>query len=326
MMTRGAILVLLTSLALVQAAGAQDKIRLGHNANSARNIASLPLHVLMRQGLFAREGLAVELVGLPGTTHMVDALDNGSVDVTGTATPYLIMAALKGSDAVAVIGGPANAVYSLIAKPDIKTAADLRGQVVAMSTPADTISLSTRLMLARHGLKDGDYRTKELIGSNARSHCLLSGECDAVPLGQPEDVVLAQKGFRKLGDSLDVLPVQQFNVLAARRAWAAAHKEAVARLARAYGAAFAFLRDSGNRNEVADLIAETTGAPVEAAREILALYYEPDRGVMPKQAEINMAGMAKVIEMLAETGQIGAPPPAAARFVDLQYLQAAGLQ
>jgi hypothetical protein len=47
---------------------------------------------------------------------------------------------------------------------------------------------------------------------------------------------------------------------------------------------------------------------------------------MPKRAEINMAGMAKVIEMLAETGQIGAPLPPAERFVDLQYLQAAGLQ
>jgi ABC-type nitrate/sulfonate/bicarbonate transport system substrate-binding protein len=195
-----------------------------------------------------------------------------------------------------------------------------------MSTPADTISLSTRLMLAKHGLKDGDYGTKELIGSNARGNCLLGGECDAVPLGQPEDIVLAHKGFRKLGDSLDVLPVQQFNVLAARRAWAAAHKATMARLARAYGAAFSFLREHGNRNEIADLIAETTGAPADVAREILALYYEPDRGVMPKRAEINMAGMAKVIEMLAETGQIGAPLPPAERFVDLQYLQAAGLQ
>jgi hypothetical protein len=47
---------------------------------------------------------------------------------------------------------------------------------------------------------------------------------------------------------------------------------------------------------------------------------------MPKQAEINMAGMAKVIEMLAESGQIGGPLPPAERFVDLQYLQAVGLQ
>jgi NitT/TauT family transport system substrate-binding protein len=320
------ILALVTSLALAQPGQARDKIRLGHNANSARSIGALPLHILMRQALFAREGLAVELVGLPGTTHMVDALDSDTVEVTGTATPYLIQAALKGSDAVAVIGGPANAVYSLIAKPEIATVAELRGKRVAMSTPADTISLSTRLLLAKHGLKDGDYQTKELIGSNARGNCLVSGECDAVPLGQPDDIVLVQKGFRKLGDSLDVLPVQQFSVLAARRAWAAAHKDTVARLARAYGAAFRFLRDPVNHNKVADLIADTTGAPVEVARQILALYYQPDRGVMPKQAEINMAGMAKVIEMLAETGQIGAPPPPAERFVDLQYLQAAGLQ
>ena len=320
------ILALLTSLVLAQPGQAQDKIRLGHNANSVRSLGALPLHIVMRQGLFAREGLAVELVGLPGTTHMVDALDAGTVDVTGTATPYLIQAALKGSDAVAVVGGPANAVYSLIAKPEIATAADLSGKLVAMSTPADTISLSTRMLLAKHGVKLGDFRTKEIIGSNARGGCLVGGECDAVPLGQPDDIVLEQRGFRKLGDSLEVLPVQQFNVLAARRAWAAAHKDRVARLARAYGAAFRFLRDPGNRNEIAALIAETTGAPVEVARRVLALYYEPDRGVMPRQAEINMAGMAKVLEMLAETGQIAGPAPRVERFVDLQYLQAAGLQ
>jgi ABC-type nitrate/sulfonate/bicarbonate transport system substrate-binding protein len=320
------ILALLTSLALAQPGQAQDRIRLGHNANSVRSIGSLPLHVVMRQRLFAREGLIVELVGLPGTTHMVDALDSGTVDVTGTATPYLIQATLNGSDAVAVVGGPANAVYSLIAKPEIATAAELRGKLVAMSTPADTISLSTRLLLAKHGVGNSDYRTKELVGSNARGTCLVSGECDAVPLGQPDDIVLVQKGFRNLGDSLEVLPVQQFNVLAARRAWAVTHKDIVARVARAYGAAFRFLRDPGNRNEIAALIADTTGAPAEVALRILALYYEPDRGVMPKQAEINMAGMAKVIEMLAETGQIAGPRPPVERFVDLQYLQAAGLQ
>src|SRR5258707_13096345 len=89
-------LALLVLLALDRAAGAEEKVRLGYNANSARNIASLVLHVIERKALFANEGLAVELVGLPGTTAMVDALDNGTVDVTGTATPYLIQAVLKG--------------------------------------------------------------------------------------------------------------------------------------------------------------------------------------------------------------------------------------
>ena len=59
---------------------------------------------------------------------------------------------------------------------------------------------------------------------------------------------------------------------------------------------------------------------------MLAFYYEPDRGVMPKQAEISMPGMAKVIELLGQTGDLKQALPPAERFVDLQYLKAAGLQ
>jgi hypothetical protein len=45
------------------------------------------------------------------------------------------------------------------------------------------------------------------------------------------------------------------------------------------------------------------------------------RGVMPKQAEIDMAGMTKVIEPLGLSGELKAPLPTAERFVDLQYLK-----
>jgi hypothetical protein len=48
--------------------------------------------------------------------------------------------------------------------------------------------------------------------------------------------------------------------------------------------------------------------------------------VMPRQAEISLPGVAKVIELLGVTGALKAPLPAAERFVDLQYLKAAGLQ
>jgi ABC-type nitrate/sulfonate/bicarbonate transport system substrate-binding protein len=318
----------LIGLTAATAVHAQDKVtlRLGVNANSARNIAQLPYVTVQRKGFLDREGIEIKMVPLMGTTHMVDALDKGDVDVTGTASPYMIEAALKGSDAVAVIGGAANTMYSLIAKPEIKSIRELKGRVIAMSAPADTITLSTRLLLEKGGLKDGDYRIKQVIGSNQRGACLAKGECDAVPLGQPDDIVFVQKGYRKLGDSLEVIPVLQFNVIAARRAWANAHKDAVTRLARAFGATFKYLRDPANREEVTTMIADTTGAPAEVARAILNLYYEPDRGIMPRQAEINMPGMAEVIKLLVGSGQINGPAPDPERFVDLQYLHAAGLQ
>jgi ABC-type nitrate/sulfonate/bicarbonate transport system substrate-binding protein len=301
-------------------------LRLGFNANSARNIGEVPNTVAERNGFFAREGLAVTMVPLQGTTHMVAALDNGEVDVTETATPYMIDAALHGSDAAAVIGGVANTIYSLIAKPQIKSIADLKGKVVALSAPPDTITLSTKLLLAKGGLHDGDYRTKQIIGSGQRGDCLASGVCDAVPLGQPDDIVFMRRGFVKLGDSLQVVPNLQFNVIAARRSWAAAHEEAMVALARAFGATFRLLRDPARRGAVVAAIVATTGVDAAVARAVLALYYEPDRGVMPKQGEINISGMAAVIALLGAAGRISAPLPPPERFVDLRYLHAAGLQ
>jgi ABC-type nitrate/sulfonate/bicarbonate transport system substrate-binding protein len=323
-----AMLVALFCMAAAPAAVAQQTmtLRLGYNANSARNMAQVPYVAVQRKGFLAREHIAITMVPLMGTTNMVAALDKGEVDATGTASPYMIEAALRGSDAVAVIGGVANPIYSLIAKPEIKSAADLKGKLVAISAPPDTITLSTRMLLAKAGLQQSDYRTKEIIGSTQRADCLTSGECDAVPLGQPDDIVLMQKGYHKLGDSLEVVHQLQFNVIATDRSWAAAHKDVVTALAKAFGATFRYLRDPANRDDVAKLIVDTTGVTEQVARDILALYYEPDRGVMPKQGEINMAGLNEVIALLAATGQIAKPLPDANRFVDLQYLRAAGLQ
>jgi len=120
--------------------------------------------------------------------------------------------------------------------------------------------------------------------------------------------------------------VLQFNVIAARRDWAEKNKATAVGFVRAFGNAYKFMRDPQNRAEVAQTIVETTGAPLDVARSMLSFYYEPDRGVMPKQAEISMAGVTKVIELLGETGELKAPLPAAERFVDLQYLKAAGMQ
>lgn len=71
---------------------------------------------------------------------------------------------------------------------------------------------------------------------------------------------------------------------------------------------------------------ELTGSTDEIARDTLKLYFEPDRGVLPKQAEISMAGLAQIIAFIAESHVIASPPPLPERFIDLQYLEAAGVK
>ena len=45
-----------------------------------------------------------------------------------------------------------------------------------------------------------------------------------------------------------------------------------------------------------------------------------------KQGEIDVKGLDEVIRVMAEAGELKAPLPAAERFIDLQFLKAAGLQ
>jgi ABC-type nitrate/sulfonate/bicarbonate transport system substrate-binding protein len=321
-------LALLSALAGLEAARAADPVtlRYGQIANSARSVSSLALVVAQRKGFLAREGIDLKVAGLAGTHYQVEALDKGEVDVSHTALPYLIEAVRKGSNSVAIVGAAANTIYSLMAQPDIKSFADLRGKLVGLSLPIDTISIASRMLMQKHGLGDQDYRVKELVGTPIRAKCLESGECAAVPLGQPDDIVAGQKGFTKLGDSFEVIPNLQFSVIAARRDWAEANRDPVLRFTRAFGAAYAFMRAEENRAEMTEITAETTGAPPAVARAVLDFFYAPDRGVMPKHAEIDMAGVTAVIGLLGRTGELAAPLPSADRFVDLQYLKAAGLQ
>src|SRR5207244_11492009 len=133
-------------------------------------------------------------------------------------------------------------------------------------------------------------------------------------------------GYRLLGLSTDAVPNYLYTVTAARRSWAAANKDTVVRYVRALSSAFRFIRDPAKRSDVIKTIVETTGFAEANAKLTLALYFEPERGVLPKAGEIDLKGMEQAIALMAEGGAINAPLPAAERFVDLQYLRAAGIE
>jgi ABC-type nitrate/sulfonate/bicarbonate transport system substrate-binding protein len=322
-----AVLAAALAAALCGAAQAETVLRYGQIPSTLHSVSSLHLFIAEGKRFFAREGVRLDRIPIDGgTDKMVAALMAGKIDLTQTATPYLIRAVLGGSDAVAIAGEAANPIYSLIVKPEIEAFADLKGRLIGLSLAVDTISLSTRKLLALKGLKDGDYRVKELVGTPVRFDCLKRGECDAVPLGQPEDFRAIGEGYRRLGLTTEAVAAFQFQVTAVRRPWGAAHKEAVAGFVRALAAAFRFIRDPKNRDEVVATIVTTTGSSEAIARDTLKLYFEPDRGVLPKAAEIDLKGFAQVIAFMGEAKAIPQPLPKVERFVDLTYLHLAGVR
>jgi ABC-type nitrate/sulfonate/bicarbonate transport system substrate-binding protein len=322
---------LVTLLCVSLPAGALGQsltLRYGQAYSAARSIFSLPLAVALGEGLFAREGLNVEvLVPIPGgADNMIAALHNDSVDLTHVATPFLVRAVLAGSDAVAIVAEFKNPIYSLIAKSEISTFADLKGKVVGLADEYGTITLSTRKLMELHGLRRGEFGARIIEGTSGRWACLRRGDCDAVVLGQPQDLVAREQGYRLLGLSTEVVPELLYTVTAVRRSWAEVNKTAVVRYVRALAAAFKFIRNPTNRDRVIHAIMQSTNASEAVAQQTLALFFDPDRGVLPKQGEIDIKGLVRVIAMMGEAGAIKPPLPVPEQFVDLQYLRAAGVQ
>jgi ABC-type nitrate/sulfonate/bicarbonate transport system substrate-binding protein len=319
--------LLLCSSFVHSAAAETITLRYGQAFSALRSIFALPILVAEREGFFAREGLNFITVPIPGGGEkLIEALHDGSADVSHVATPFLIQAALKGSDAAAVVAEFNNPIYSLIAKPEIKSYADLKGKMIGVAAETGSITVSIRKLLAMKGLQASDYQAKFVDGTPDRLSCLTVGDCYAVPLGQPQDFVAMRQGYRLLGLSTEAVPEFVYTVSAARRSWAEANKPAVVAYARALAAAFKFIRDPGKRNDVVRTIVETTGFPEANARLTMALYFDPDRKVLPVRGEIDMKGMATAIDFMGEAGILKPPLPAPERFVDLQYLRAAGVE
>jgi ABC-type nitrate/sulfonate/bicarbonate transport system substrate-binding protein len=323
------LLVVVFGVYVLHAAEAQTlKLRYGQAYSSAHSIFSLPVAVADQEGLFAREGLKVDIiVPIPGgSDKMIAALDDEWVDLTHVATPFLIHAALAGSDAVAIAAEFKNPIYSLIANSSINSFAELNGKTLGLADEAGSISISMRKLLAIHGVHAGDFGVKVIEGTPARWACLRRGECDAVVLGQPQDLQAIEQGYRLLGLSNEAVPDLLYTVTAVRRSWAETHKELVTRYVRALAAAFRFIRDPTNRERVIKVIVGTTGSSPAIAAQTLKLFFEPERGVLPEHGEIDLNGLEQVIAMMAEAHTLNPPLPSAERFVDLQYLRAAGVQ
>jgi ABC-type nitrate/sulfonate/bicarbonate transport system substrate-binding protein len=287
----------------------------------------LPLAVAQRKGLFAREGLNLEVVPISGgTDRIVAALDKGEIDAGKNATPYLIQAALKGSDAVAVIAQTANPVYSLIVRPEIKSFGDLKGKVIGLSTPGDTITLSAVRLLASKGIKTTDFRAKPVVGTPARFECLKAGECAAVPMGQPEDLDAVKQGFPRLAFTYDAGADLIFNVDMARRAWGEKNQDVLVRMVRGFAAAYQFMNDAKNHDEVRNIVKESLKISDDTARQIFAPYTEPNKNVLPRRGELDLRAFDRVLSLMGEAGVIPTPVAPASRFIDLQFLRAAGIQ
>jgi len=168
------------------------------------SMSMLPIFFAQDKGLFREEGLEPQLVFVGGRLQ-VPALAAGEVDFSASAETVL-RAAVQGLPLKVVVYMNSRMAVSLIAAPDIKTIAGLKGRSIAVTSIGGSLDYAAREILAKNGLNP--ERDARFIGiaQSEQMLALSAGAIQAAMLTPPYDSMMEKKGFRRLvfvGDVLD---------------------------------------------------------------------------------------------------------------------------
>jgi len=127
------VLITLAAAAVATPASAADKLRVGKAVAEA--FSFVPPDVGMRNGIFQKNNTALELTAFAGDARMQQAAAADGIDIllgSGPAMAFIVKGApIKG---VAAMAGPP-LLLAIVVRPDgPKTAADLKGKTVSVST------------------------------------------------------------------------------------------------------------------------------------------------------------------------------------------------
>src|ERR1700741_1394378 len=144
-----ALLILVIHMLIARAASAQEmNLRAVYNAFSG---VMAPIWVAQDGGLFTKHGVNVDLKYLAATTAVQGMIGGG--EEVGLVGGQGIDAKLEGADLTYIASCLPVFVFQLYSRPEIKSIADLKGKVVAVTQPAASTDYATRIVLKKNGLE-----------------------------------------------------------------------------------------------------------------------------------------------------------------------------
>jgi ABC-type nitrate/sulfonate/bicarbonate transport system substrate-binding protein len=293
--------------------------------------ANLPMWVAQEKGLFAREGIAVKITPTPNSVVLVQSLMAGDQDIALSAFDNIV-AYQEGQGEVALSETPdfmafmafSRGTVRLVANPEIKDIADLKGKTLGVDAVATGYSLVLMKLLALNGVKEGDYKLESIGGTAVRARALMENKTPATILTTPLELLPESRGFKRLANVLDVLGPFQTIVGMARRSWAASHRDAVVGFTRANVAALDWLFQPENRAEAAAIYRKyLPDAPEQAAVNAVAALTGPREGFV-RDGALDPQGMQTVLTIRSEFGRPQKTLTDPMRYVDDSYWRAAG--
>jgi len=292
----GAVIGLSISAAHPGDALAADKIRVGKAQGAAWTF--LPVDAGVEQGLFAKNGIEVEIINLAGDAKVQQALAADSIEIGLGSGPGMAFAAHGGVaiGVAAFAGAPRNISATVLTDAPYKTVADLKGKKFSVSTAG---SLSEWLVKAL-AIKEGwgpDGATTVPLGAIASSVAALRmKQVDAVMLATEAGFALeAKKEGRILVGMENYAPDFITHVVFAPRALVEKNPALIERFLKPFFASIAWVKT--HKAETAALAKKVIGMEPEVANRVydaeVAMFlddgrFDPKAVAVLKQSYLDM--------------------------------------
>jgi len=179
-----------------------ERVRIGY---SVGGLIPFPLIVAKENRYFEQAGFDAELINIPPTIA-VTALVSGDIQYAIFAGTIL-NAAVRGLPVKIVMVYNDRPLFSLMARPDIRSIKELKGRVLGVATLSSGESFLSRRLLKEAGIDADKEMTLRVIGNTPdRLQALRAGVVDATTLTLPADIHAERLGLRRLafmGDTLE---------------------------------------------------------------------------------------------------------------------------
>jgi NitT/TauT family transport system substrate-binding protein len=287
-------------------ARAADSILVGSVDAASANL--WPLYIAQKNGYFDAADIKLEIVFSQSNASSIQQLAAGSLNISPSAGLVDPIRAIEKGAALAIVRILLQAPpYALLAKPTVKSIADLKGKTIIIGGAKDITRIFVERMLAAKGLKAGDYDFVFAGATSARFSALQAGAVDAAILTVPFNFYGESAGFTNLGFTFDTLPDMPFAGMAVNRPWAAANPKVVERFLGAIVKGVAWFEDRGNRSAAVALMvshSKTKQEDIERSYDFLR-----DKHLFEPTGKVSRKKIGTVVEALQELGDVPANFP-----------------
>ena len=224
--------VIIFFLATASSAVAQQKVRLNWGAISG---VMSGIWVAQEEGLFKKYGLDIELIHIPSTSRAIQSMLSGEIQFTTADALNSIQAVGAGADVVMICEGVNRFVFSVMARPEIKRLADLKGRKIGITRIGSSTHTAVLFAVGKAGLAASDYSLLQLGEVPNILTTLLAGQIDAGALSPPTNSRAKRAGLFELLNLGTDGPEYPSTVIASTRSYVKANPENTRRMVRTIG-------------------------------------------------------------------------------------------